>query len=302
MMIKFSIVITTKNRLEELRFTLNTLSSIINRTDVELLICDDASYDGTNSFLRSEYPKAKLFTNKTSKGLIHNRNLLNNSANGDYIISLDDDANFLSKNPLDCIEDYFNTFKDCVVLSFAIYWSKVKPINIINYEVPYRVNSFAGGAHAIKKEFWEISCKYPDWFKFYGEEDYLSYFAFKKNKQIHYLPTVLTHHRVDVKGRKNHKDYITRVRRAIRSVWFLYFIYYPIYKIPKLIVYTFYVQFKNKVVKGDFKVFFGLFLAFLDLIFYSLKNYSVRKSYSSEELLEYSKLKKVNLYWKPKQC
>ena len=69
MEIKFSIVITTKNRLKDLEYTLNTLEPYLQRNDVELLICDDASIDGTQSFLKQHYSRHRLIFNKKSISL-----------------------------------------------------------------------------------------------------------------------------------------------------------------------------------------------------------------------------------------
>ena len=82
----FSIVITTRNRLKDLKITLNSLKLLINRVDVELLLCDDASTDGTTCFLKSYYSFNTIFNDKP-RGLIYNRNVLNNLAKGKYIIS-----------------------------------------------------------------------------------------------------------------------------------------------------------------------------------------------------------------------
>ena len=108
MKIKFSIVITTKNRLKDLQITLASLEIHVHRNDVELLICDDASTDGTHEFLKENFENTDLILNQKSKGLIANRNLLNNKAQGDYMISLDDDAQFVSDNFLEEIELFFN--------------------------------------------------------------------------------------------------------------------------------------------------------------------------------------------------
>jgi len=72
--VTYSILITTRNRLEELKYTLNTLKYLIVRPDVECIICDDGSTDGTSGNIKEYYPEVTLIQNKKSKGLIYSRN------------------------------------------------------------------------------------------------------------------------------------------------------------------------------------------------------------------------------------
>ncbi len=97
---KFSILITTFNRLEELKYTLNSLESFL-KDGIKIIICDDASTDGTSEFIRKAYPEIQLLVNPENQGLIYSRNLLMSQVQTPYAISLDDDANFLSSDLLE---------------------------------------------------------------------------------------------------------------------------------------------------------------------------------------------------------
>ena len=46
----FSILITTKNRKSDLSFTLEKIKYLLEREDVDCIICDDGSSDGTAFF------------------------------------------------------------------------------------------------------------------------------------------------------------------------------------------------------------------------------------------------------------
>ncbi len=300
-MIKFSIVITTKNRINDLKFTLNSLNSLLEREDVELLIVDDFSSDGTQEFLKESYKKHTLIFNNKSLGLIYNRNVLNSLSKGSYVISLDDDANFLSDNVLENIEDYFLKNLECGVIACRIFWSKNLPIKTASKNTPERVKGFVGCGHVWRKESWESIPEYPAWFQFYGEEDFASYQLFKKDIEIHYVPKILVHHRVDNKARKKAKDYNVRLRRSIRSGWYLYFLFYPISKIPKKILYSVYMQYKTKIFKGDFRVLIALLQAKVDL-FLNLPNiYKLKNRFTKKELKEYQKLSTTKIYWSPEK-
>lgn len=297
--VQFSILITTKNRLDDLIFTLDNINYLIEREDVECSICDDGSTDGTFDFIKENYPKIIVFRNEISKGLIFSRNVLLEKTTAKYAISLDDDAHFLSDNPLEEIENYFISNSNCGVVSFRIFWGKNSPSSTNTVEQPVRVKGFVGCGHAWKMSTWKSIPNYPDWFIFYGEEDFAAYQLFKKNIEIHYLPAVLVHHRVDVLARKNNQDYQLRLRRSFRSGWYLYFMFYPFSVIPKKLVYTLWIQIKTKTFKGDFKATIGIIQALFDVILNFPKLLKQSNRLSSSEYQAILKLPPSKIYWKP---
>ena len=225
--IKFSILITTKNRLEDLTATLLKIDHLLLRDDVVCMICDDGSTDGTSDFIQTNYPEIQLIRNEKSKGYIYNRNLMLKQTKSEYAISFDDDSCFISENPLQYIEDYFNTHPNCGLIAFRIFWSKAMPESTTTSDIPQRVRGFVGCAHVWRMSAWNQIPAYPTWFVFYGEEDFASYQLFKKNIEVHYLPSVLVHHRVDLRARKLEADYMIRLRSSLRSGWYLYFLFFP---------------------------------------------------------------------------
>lgn len=301
MNIKFSILITTKNRLSDLKITLANLSLLINREDVELLLYDDASSDDTVGFLETHYPQCKLFKNPTSLGLIHNRNVLLNNCSGEYAISLDDDAHFLSENVLENITDYFEAHSQCGVIACRIFWGKQDPISTSTNEGGTRVKGFVGCGHVWKMKAWRAIPNYPEWFVFYGEEDFASFHLFEKQIEIHYVPQILVHHRVDLKSRKKNQDYIQRTRRSLRSGWYLYFMFYPLREIPKKLLYSLYAQIKTKTLTGDFKATLGILQAIFDLLINSFKIYKNANRLNYDQYIAYQKLTETKLYWNPEE-
>jgi len=301
MAIRYSIVITTKNRLEELKITLSKINYLFSRADVECLVCDDASTDATYEYLRTNYPRIQLFRNETSKGLIHNRNVLLNSCKGDYAISLDDDAHFITQNPLELIDNYFTNQPKCAVIAFRIFWGLVEPDKTEFFEVSERVKSFVGCGHVWRMNDWRFIPNYPEWFEFYGEEDYASYQLFLNDLEVHYCPAVLVNHRVEVKSRKQQKDYVTRLRKSLRAAWYLYFMFFPWKLIPRKMFYSIGMQFKLKVFKGDFKAFLAITLAVFDLIFNFRKALQNSNRFSKKQMTQFQNLKEPKIYWIPQK-
>ncbi|MDX1718741.1 MAG: glycosyltransferase [Salegentibacter mishustinae] len=261
----FSILITTFNRLADLRYTLNSLESFL-KDGVQIIICDDASTDGTSAFIMEEYPEIQLLVNPVNKGLIYSRNRLLNLTDTLYAISLDDDAHFLSDEVLQTAASHFKYNPKCAVIACKIYWGMQPPLHIRTEEETERVQSFVGCGHIWKMEAWRNIPNYPEWFVFYGEEEFASFQLFKKGWEVDFLPSIVVHHRVEVKNRKNNKDYHKRLRQSLRSGWYIYVLFYPWREIPRRFAYTLWVQLKLKVFKGDLKAAIAITKAVVDVV------------------------------------
>lgn len=298
-MCKFSILITTKNRLEDLKLTLQKINHFLERSDLECIICDDGSTDGTSNYIKTIHPSIHLIRNPKSKGLIYSRNRLLQLTKATYALTLDDDAHIISQNPFEIIERYFETNKQCAVMAFRIFWGTIAPNNLSHTLEIMRVKGFVGCGHVWRMEAWNTIPNYPAWFIFYGEEDFAAFQLFKQGWEVHYHPDILVHHRVDVKSRKNNHDYQQRLRRSLRSGWYLYVLFYPWPFIPKRFLYSLWVQFKNKVLKGDFKAFLAILQALGDVIMNMPRLMKNAHRLSKKEFLAYSRLPETQLYWKP---
>ena len=89
-----SIAICTKDRRDELRAALT--SAFEQDGDVEVLVYDDGSSDGTSDLVKADFPDARLWRGETSIGPTGGRNKLFGEARAPIVISLDDDAVFQS--------------------------------------------------------------------------------------------------------------------------------------------------------------------------------------------------------------
>lgn len=295
----FSILITTKNRRAELALTLKNISYLLDRDDVECILCDDGSNDGTYDFVKSNYPNIQVLRNAISKGLIYSRNKLFEKTIAKYAISLDDDLHFITEHPLELIDSFFKKYPSCAVMSFRIFWSLDSPTSTEHNLETERVKSFAGGANVWRMKDWKETPKYPDWFIFYGEEEYASLNLFKINKHIYFFPDILCHHRVSIKERKMKHDNLIRERRLLRAGWYLYLMFYPLKLIPRKFAYSVWMQLKLKVFKGNLGMLIAIFQASFDVIINLPKLLKNSNRLSLQEFREYCKLPNVRLYWTP---
>jgi len=295
----FSILITTKNRKEDLAFTLRKIGNLINDNDIEFVVFDDGSIDGTYEYIKRNFPFVKLQRNPISKGYLFCRNKMLKETKANYAISLDDDAHFITENPLESIIKHFEMNPTCGLIALRIFWGLESPKVTISNEKISRVRGFVGCGHVWRMEAWKSIPNYPEWFVFYGEEDFAAYQLFKNNWEVHYLPEVLVNHRVDIKARKSEKDYRLRLRRSLRSGWYLYMMFYPWNEVPRRFAYTLWTQIKNKVLKGDWKATLAIIQAMGDVIINLPRLLKNSNRLTAKELEAYSNLPVSKLYWTP---
>ena len=292
--------ITTRGRLTELLHTLHVSADILKDERVETLLCIDGYEPETEREIQNQYPDIRIISHAKPRGLIACRNKMMSLTKTPYVISLDDDAHFISCNNVDNIIHYFELHPECAVLAFRIFWGKRDIENIEDDSNPLRVKCFVGCGHAWRMSHWMQVKPYPEWLIFYGEEEYAAYKLFKQNFQIHYLAKVFIHHRVDINARKtNGSDYIVRQMRSYRAGLFNIACFFPLRTLPRIYCYSLWNQFKTKTLKGDWKATIGYIVGLLSFLIhlYKLPRYSARLS--EEEYTAYMKLKPVPLYWKP---
>lgn len=296
----FSVLISTKNRIEELVYSLNKIQYLIESNDVECVVFDDGSTDRTSEIINKKFPKIRLLRNEISKGYLFCRNKMLNETNAKFAISLDDDAHFLVENPIVIIENYFNQNLSCGVIATRIFWGSDFPKHSSSELEIQKVKSFVGCGHVWRMKAWREIPNYPEWFQFYGEENFASFHLFKQKWEVHFLPELFVQHRVDlIKRTQTNKDFAFRYRRSLRADWFNYFLFLPIRIIPIKMAYSIWMQFKNKIFKGNLKVVKPLILALLDLVFFIPKLYKHRNSLTSNEYNKYCKLNDAKIFWKP---
>ena len=96
--ILLSIIIPTRGRLETLKFTLEALIALNNK-NIEILVCDNASNDGTEIYVNGiTDSRVRYFKSETPLTMPQNfeRGLVNSK--GDYVLTLGDDDLIIQNN------------------------------------------------------------------------------------------------------------------------------------------------------------------------------------------------------------
>lgn len=151
-MMSVSVVVTTRNRRDDLRTCLQSVQT--QDVPLELIVIDDASTDGTAEMVKTEFPAARLIVHQQLHGLIRGRNEAARIATGDVVVSLDDDAVFSSPG---IIGDTLTSFDDRRIAAVAIPYIDVNRDSIVKQLAPdrdraYVVESFIGTAHAVRRD------------------------------------------------------------------------------------------------------------------------------------------------------
>lgn len=114
-----SIYVVTCNRLELLK---RCVESVLNQSyqEIELLIVDDFSTDGTCDYLRelSNNPVVKVFFNTKRMGAPHARNVAITNAVGEFITGIDDD-DFIGSDRISSFIKAWRVKKDNVVALYS---------------------------------------------------------------------------------------------------------------------------------------------------------------------------------------
>ena len=163
-----SIVITTRNRRDELYRALNSCFSQVG-VSYEVLVYDDASDDGTDSMVQEKFPECLLIRSSEREGLIVRRNQSFRDAKGDIVLSLDDDAYFTDPETLTQVCQHFA--EEPKTAAWALkYFEPAKDAKMPDLVSGTLIKSYTGCAHALRRQVAEELGGYPAFLVHQGEE------------------------------------------------------------------------------------------------------------------------------------
>lgn len=165
-----TIVITTKNRCDDLRKALQSCVSQLG--EPEILVINDGSTDHTAAMVQSEFPAVRLVSHERSTGLVVARNRAAALASGDVIFSIDDDAAFTAP---DIVSQVLREFQEPRVGAVAIPYVDVNRDGIEQQRTPdaasvFVTDRFIGTAHALRRDLFLQLGGYRELFFHQGEE------------------------------------------------------------------------------------------------------------------------------------
>jgi GT2 family glycosyltransferase len=184
-----TVVITTRNRKEDLRRAIQ--SCLEQDTDIEVLVFDDASTDGTSDMVQREFPNVRLLRTEQRVGYIALRNRGFEIANGEIVFSIDDDARFTDRST---VRQALQAFaEDATLGALALRYTEPNRTARQGYmpEVPSgtQLRNYIGCAHAIRVDAVKKMGGYREYLVHQGEERDLCLRMLDAGYAVRYLPT-----------------------------------------------------------------------------------------------------------------
>jgi GT2 family glycosyltransferase len=209
-----TIAITTHNRLEDLRKTLNFLPRSPSR---EIIVCADGCVDGTQAFVRSEHPDVVLIENAFGQGSIPSRNRMIHQASGAYVLLLDDDSYPVTDGFYEEAERIMETHSDIAVLTFPQRSDEFpESLSQEDFGPILAVGTFTSSGSVIRKQVFERIGGFPGFFfHAYEEPDYSLRVMNSGYTVVLWTPLVVRHHYTGVMRNEGR----THRRHARNEFW-----------------------------------------------------------------------------------
>lgn len=165
-------IMPTMNRREDLRETLIRLQEQ-DYPNIEIVVVDNASKDGTSDMVRSEFPHVQLISLPKNIGNIAGRNVAMKNARGKYILCLDDDS-FPGKNVVCRVVEEFEGDEKlgliaCGILDYKKFWSPQNLDSLKDESVPpvdgkgKDVVGWVGCGGAFRRDLFEQAGYWEEW-------------------------------------------------------------------------------------------------------------------------------------------
>lgn len=179
---RISLVLLTMNRKAELE---RCLRSISRQTfpDMEIILVDNASSDGTGEMVRSLFPDVRYFYLAANMGVGNGRNYGVRMATGEFCVFLDDDAVFPDDDALDRVASYFRSDIRLACIAFRILkpgdgCEEYKSIPRADKKIidgDYECSYFCGAGFACRRSLFLELGMFCEFLFMYGEELDFSY-------------------------------------------------------------------------------------------------------------------------------
>lgn len=134
---KVSIIIVSYNTRDITERCLNSIQISNYKFQIEVIVVDNASTDGSVEMIKKRFPKVKLIATKTNLGFAKGNNLGMKEATGDYFLLLNSDA-FLENDTLNKCLNYIG---QCDVLGCKLTYENGKLQPSAGY-LPNPLNTF----------------------------------------------------------------------------------------------------------------------------------------------------------------
>lgn len=225
-----SVVIVTWNRKADL---LEAVRSVYDQSypNVEVVVVDNASSDGTAETLQGSYPEVKLVALEHNTGAAAGRSVGIAAATGDIVFMLDSDAS-LAPDTLSVLVHKFQGEPDVGIITCKIVNAFTGELDAwiftekdkADQDMEFLSYSFCSAGAAIRKEVIDRTGLFWDRLFIYCEEDDLSLRVWDAGYKILYWPQATVYHRESPQKRvaSGKREYFD-----LRNSLYIYLVRYP---------------------------------------------------------------------------
>jgi GT2 family glycosyltransferase len=236
-----TVMITTRNRVEELELTLASCLAQVGPA-LEILVVDDASTDATSEIVRARFPQVNLVRNERNRGSIASRNDILRRASGRYVIALDDDSRFVDNDACQRIVERMDAEPDIGILSFQPigpeHPERMQPAGRLQGE--WHCSSFAACAAAIRRSMLDRVGLFPEFFFHAYEEVDLCIRAWSAGYRVLQWNDIIVYHAYSGIDRNEQRTHRRHARNEACSV----IMRYPWYLVPPAVLWKLSAQFR----------------------------------------------------------
>ena len=222
---KISIITITYNSADTLSDTIESVLSQ-NHTDIEYIIVDGKSTDGTLDVIKSYGRYVTKYISEPDKGLYDALNKGISMATGDIIGFVHSDDVLAGKDVLQTIAETFETYQTDSVYGDLVYVDRLDPFKVIRYwrSGKYDRNKMARGwmpphpTFYVRREVYQRYGGFDTSYRISSDYDFMLRMLHKHRITSVYIPMILVKMRVGGESNRSLRNIMRKIREDIRTM------------------------------------------------------------------------------------
>lgn len=275
-----SIVTLCWNRKTDILESLRGIGKI-DYANLEVIVVDNASTDGTCEAIEEEFPQVKLLKMFKNIG-IEAYNIGFKNAKGEYIVILDDDS-FPHHQAIKRMVKQFKEDETLGVVAFDVrnYYKYDEVATLEVQEGTHKAEAkdyymaFNGAGAGIRRKLFEEIGFYPEEFFLYWNEQDTAFRVWNKGYKVVFFDDIVSYHKYSPQNRASWRAPFYYTRNAFLLVWKNY----PLGKALKKTSYLIYKSIYSALEQKSFVYIKAMFMAFG-----SMKKIKGKRNAVSEEI------------------